>query len=51
MNIFWAFPEKIVTQSLKFWVHFVANIDKMVFEIIRKNITSNMWVFIFTRYE
>ena len=48
MNTFWAFPEKMWSI---FWVHFVANIGEMVIEIIRKNVTSNMRVFIFTRYE
>ena len=42
MNTFWAFPETIVIKILKFWVHFVANIGKMVIEIIRKNVTSNI---------
>ena len=37
--------------SSKFWVHIVANIGKMVIEIIRRNVTSNMLLFIFTRYE
>ena len=47
INTFWAFPEKIVMKILKFWVHFLANIAKMVIEIIRRNITSNKRVFIF----
>ena len=47
MNTFLAFPEKLAS---KFWIHFVANIAKMVIEIIRRNITSNKRVFIFTRY-
>ena len=52
MNTFGAFPEKkIVIKILKFRVHFFANIGKMVIEIIRRNVTSNMRVFIFTRYE
>ena len=44
MNTFWAFPETIVIKIVKFWVHFVANIGKMVIEIIRRNVTSNMRV-------
>ena len=40
MNTFWAFPETIVIKILKFWVHFVANIGKMVIENIRRNVTS-----------
>ena len=51
MNTFWAFPEKTVIKILKFWVHFVANIGKMRIEIIRRNVTSNMRVFIFTRHQ
>ena len=49
MNILWAFPEKIVIEILKFWVHFVANIGKRAIEIIRRNVTNIMRVFIFTR--
>ena len=40
---FLAFPETIVLKILKFWVHFVANIGKMVIEIIRRNATSNIY--------
>ena len=36
---------------MKFWVHFVANIGKLVDEIIRRNVTSKMRVFILTRYQ
>ena len=51
MNTFWTFPETIVIKILKFWVHFVANIGETVIEIIRRNVTRNMRVFIITRYE
>ena len=47
MNTFWTFPETIVIKILKFWVDFVATIGKTVIEIIRRNVTSNMRVFIF----
>ena len=46
MNTFWAFPETIVIKILKFLVHFVTNVGKMVIEIIRRNVTSNIRVFI-----
>ena len=42
MNTFWAFPETIVIKILQFWVYFVANIGKMVIEIILRNVTSNI---------
>ena len=41
------FPETLVIKILTFWVHFVANIGKTVFEIIRRNVWSYMRVFIF----
>ena len=46
--LFGPFQDKIVIKSLKIWVHFVADIGKMVIEIIRRNGTSttNMRVFI-----
>ena len=47
MYTFWAFPEKKVIKILKFWAQFVANIGKKVIEIIPRNVTSNMRVFIF----
>ena len=47
MNNFWAFPETIVIKILKFWTRFAANIGKMAIEMIRRNVTSNMRVFIF----
>ena len=51
MNTFGAFPETIVIKILKFLVHFVANVGKKMIEIIRRNVTTNMRVLIFTRYE
>ena len=51
MNTFRTFPEIIVIKILKFWVHFAANISKTVIEIIHRNVTSNMRVFIFTSYK
>ena len=51
MNTFWTFLETIVVKIVKFWFPFVTNIGKTVIEIIRRNVTNNMWVIIFTRYE
>ena len=46
MNAFGAFPENIVIKIFEFRFHFVANIGKMVIEIICGNVTSIYW-FIF----
>ena len=46
MNTFGTFPETIVIKLLKLRVHFVANIGDTVIEIIRRNVTSNMRVFV-----
>ena len=47
MNTFGPFQNKIVSKIWKFWVYFVANIGKMLIEIIRRIVTSNMRVFSF----
>ena len=46
MNTFWAFLEKTCHQNFEILSSFFANIGKMVIEIIRRNVTTNMLVFI-----
>ena len=46
MNTFWAFLEKTCHQNFEILSSFFANIGKMVIEIIRTNVTTNMLVFI-----